>query len=180
MNGSLERIMSIVSNESINSLDYFATLIVSIACIIKIFNSPLGVTPEQLLNNNNNHHPHSNVIQNIVQGIDDALTIAMDGSGDVHFTYKATYQDMLMGRMVDMLLPGERWVSFEIIASSFPNDFTFRNLGLSVIDDDGNVTKGDLHVHVILVLPKTLPAHVLNQYFGPMNDWELVCFKKLV
>lgn len=80
----------------------------------------------------------------VVQSYDDPMTLALDGSGDVYFDYFATENDFKNGREVDMILPGNRWVSFALPAQPFVHV-----PGIGVRSRARNGEKGDLHVRVV-------------------------------
>ena len=75
------------------------------------------------------------------------LTIDSD-FGDVHMEYISTYKDVVENRMIDMVLPGQRRVTFFAGRSTS----TFDGMGVR-----SGSTRGDLYVHVVISMPREFP-----------------------
>lgn len=96
------------------------------------------------------------------QDSDSPLTIDLE-SGDVFMTYFATYRDFVLGKTVDMLLPGDRYVVLDI-----PRDRNLHHPGKGV--SINGKKPGDLYVFVKLALPKSCPEHILGREFSELSS----------
>ena len=115
------------------------------------------VTPEDFLNGRMDSTDFP--ITEIVQGPDSDLSISVE-DGDVFFDFHASLKDMSCGRLVDMILPGDRYVSFEI-KDSFQSRAPIRFPGMG-IRPTPDAPPGDLYVQPVLALPTRFDESFLD------------------
>ena len=83
------------------------------------------------------------------------FTLSDDGSGDVHMDFLASLDALMFGTSVDMILPGERYVTFDV-----KPDFATRCVaiaGMGFAHRGGGMPRGDLYIHVLLTLGASPP-----------------------
>ena len=85
-------------------------------------------------------------VLDVEQAYDQPLTLALDGSGDVYFDYLAGTAEFEQGRKIDLVLPGDRWVSLEL-----PSDAVATRPGLCIFSTR-DWKHGDLHVRALLLV----------------------------
>jgi hypothetical protein len=110
----------------------------------------------------------------LVQSEGDPLTIGQDG--DIFFDYHASLTEMVFGNKVDLVLPGNRFISFEI-SPEFGSRSSHRFPGMGLCLESGLVA--DLFVQVTLTLPKTIPRAVLDDLQRVDTSGGMVVFRRV-
>jgi hypothetical protein len=87
-------------------------------------------------------------------------------SGEVHVEYFASLCELLAGGQVALGLPGDRLVQLELLPGGRTKNARFPDRGV----DPGS----DLYVHVLLMLPRSVPADVLQTHFRKGDPCDLI------
>lgn len=130
----------------------------------------ISVSPDTILSWNTYYDKislsNSTLLIDIDQDENSPLTIDLI-TGDVFMTYLATFKDFINGKRVEMLLPGDRYVIFDI-----PRDKTvhYSRKGVSI---NGNLP-GDLYIFVKLALPRTCPGLVVDSFFSVIPEKSFI------